>query len=405
MDLELRTIGEDELGDFLRGVTTGFGMTAPDENDEYPVHLLPADRCLVVRDGDTIVATAGAFPFRLTVPGGARVPVAAVTTVTVHPTHRRRGVLRQMMDEQLDDVARRGEPLAVLTASEASIYERFGYGTATFTTAWELESEYATAPAPADVGGTVRLVDDDAATAAAHAVYQRVAAARVGELDRPAEWWPPRFAPGSRGKRFFTAVHDGADGKPDAFARYSLQPAWPDGIPSSTLRVIELQAVDSDAEAAMWAFLFGIDLVATVTAADRPVDDAVRWRLADARRLRVRQLRDHLWVRVVDVAAAMSARTYECDDALVVELIDSFRPANNGRWLVEGGPGGAECARTDRAADLTLGAPELGAISLGGVSVSTLAAAGRVDESTSGAVHRADRFFGVHPAPWCTTHF
>ena len=143
MGLELRTVRDEEMGGFLRAVSTGFGMASPGEDDEYPVHLLPAERCLAVHDDDAVVATAGAFPFRLTVPGGAQVGVAAVTVVTVQPTHRRQGLLRQMMDEQLDDVARRGEPLAALTASEASIYERFGYGIATFTTRWELASEYA----------------------------------------------------------------------------------------------------------------------------------------------------------------------------------------------------------------------------------------------------------------------
>jgi predicted acetyltransferase len=393
------------MDDFLRAVTTGFGATSPPEDDEYPVHLLRGERCLIVRDGETIVATAGAVPFRITVPGGARVAMAGVSTVTVHPTHRRRGLLRRMMDEQLDDVARRREPLAALTASEASIYERFGYGTATFTTRWELPSEYATARPPAHDAGAVHLVEGKAAAAAAHDVYERIATARVGELERPADWWSPIFTPGPRGPRFFTAVHDDADGHPDAFARYALDPAWPDGIPRATLRVIELQATDADAEAAVWAYLFGIDLVGTVVAGDRPVDDPLRWRLPDPRQLRVRQLRDHLWVRVVDVAEALAARAYGADDALVVELVDDFRPANSGRWLVEGGPAGAACARTDREPDLALGASELGAIYLGGVPVSTLAAAGRARELTSGAVPRADRFFLAHPSPWCTTHF
>jgi predicted acetyltransferase len=405
MHLDLRTVRDEELGGFLRGTSTGFGMVSPNEDDEYPVHLLPAERCLAVHDDGAVVATAGAFPLRITVPGGAQVAVAGVTVVTVRPTHRRRGLLRRMMDEQLDDVARRGEPLAALTASEASIYERFGYGTATFTTRWELASEYASARESATADGSVRLVEGDAAVEAARAVYDVAAAARVGEIERPPGWWPPIFTRGTRGARFFTAVHAGRDGRPDAFARYALDQHWPDGVPSHTLRVIEMQAVDAGAETALWNYVFRIDLVGTVQAGDRPVDDQLRWRLPDARRLRVRELRDHLWVRVVDVAGALAARTYGTEDALVVELVDEFRPANGGQWLVEGGPHGATCARTDRAPDLTLAAPDLGALYLGGVPVSTLAAAGRVREHTTGAVHRADAFFLVHPTPWCTTHF
>jgi predicted acetyltransferase len=227
----------------------------------------------------------------------------------------------------------------------------------------------------------------------------------VGELSRPAGWWPRLFEPRSKGARFFTAVHEGPDRQPDAFARYVLDNNWPDGVAADILRVLELQAVDADAEAAMWNYLFGIDLVGTIKAVDRPVDDPLRWRLPDSRRMRVRKLRDHLWVRVVDVPTALSARTYSVDDALVVELVDDFRPGNSGNWLVDGGPAGATCTRTDRAADLRLSAADLGALYLGGVPASTLAAAGRVRELTTSAVARADRMLLVHPSPWCTTHF
>jgi predicted acetyltransferase len=405
VDLELRAVRDDEVASFLRATMTGFGATAPGEDDEFPFHLLPAERTLAVFDDDTIVATAGAFPFRIGVPGGARVAVAGVTAVTVHPTHRRRGLLRSMMDEQLDDVARRGEPLAALTASESSIYERFGYGIATVSTRWELESEYATLVAPPDAGGAVRLVDGDAAAAAAQTVYDAASATRVGEIDRVAEWWKPIFAPGPKGAKFFTAVHEAPDRRPDAFARYAIDQHWPDGVPAHTLRVIEIQAANPEAEAALWNHLFGIDLVGTVHAVDRPVDDSLRWRLPDPRRMRVRELRDHLWVRIVDVAAALGARTYGADETFVIELVDPFRPANSGRWRIEGGPDGATCAATGAEPDLALAAPDLGALYLGGIAASTLAAAGRVGERTTGAVRRADQFFGVQPLPWCTTHF
>ena len=409
VDLDLRTVRDDEFVDFLLAVQAGFGRTTHDESDEYPAHLLTPDRSLAVHDtsdtNGTVVATAGSYAFDLTVPGGAQLPMAAVAMVTVSPTHRRRGILRRLMDAQLDDVARRGEPLAGLTASEASIYERFGYGTATFTTRWELERHHARLAHPPASGGRVRIVDAETAATAAHAVYSRVAATRVGELARPAAWWPQLFAPARNGPRFFTAVHDDATGAPDAFARYVLDAHWPDGVAHSTLRVLEVQAVDADADAAIWSFLFGVDLVGTITAGERPVDDPLRWRLPDSRRLRVRELRDHLWVRVLDVSRTLSSRTYGADDALVLELHDEFRPDNSGAWLVDGGPDGAACTRTDRTADLALSAADLGAVFLGGVPLSTLAAAGRVRELTAGAVARADRFFLTHPSPWCTTHF
>jgi len=219
MDLEPKLIRDDELMEFFGAVQTGFGRTVHDDNDEYPGHLITTDRTFAVRDEDIIVSTASSYAFDVTVPGGARLPMAAVSMVTVQPTHRRRGVLRRVMDAQLDDVARRGEPLAGLTASEASIYERFGYGTATFTTSWELESDHARLQRPPDDGGRVRIVDAEAATRVAHDVYSRLAPTRVGELTRPEGWWPRLFEHRSGGARFFTAVHEGPDHVPDAFAR------------------------------------------------------------------------------------------------------------------------------------------------------------------------------------------
>jgi predicted acetyltransferase len=410
MDLELRTVRDDEMGDLVEAAGVAFGQLEWRDDLEFPIHLLTPERSLAVFEDGDIVANAGAFSFQLTVPGGAPVEVAGVTIVGVRPTHRRRGLLRWMMDEQLDDVARRGEPLAVLTASEASIYERFGYGIATISAKWELASEHAALAAAPTPSGSVRLVTGDAAIAAATTVYDAVAASRVGELGRPPAWWDRVFSPRSEStdpsrKRFFTAVHERSDGSPDAFARYAVDEHWPDGLPSNVLRVLEIQAIDAEAEAALWDYLFSIDLVGTIRAVDRPVDDPLRWQIPDPRRMRVGQVRDHLWVRIVDIAAALGARTYGDDDALTIEVVDGFRPANSGRWRVDGGPDGGTCAPTDAAPDLVVGAPDLGALYLGGIAASTLAAARRVEPRTDGALRRADRFFGVQPSPRCTTHF
>ena len=204
-----------------------------------------------------------------------------------------------MMDEQLDDVARRGEPIAALTASEASIYERFGYGTATFTTGWELESEYARLERGAGADGAVRLVDGAAAAAAAQAVYERIAPARVGELGRPAEWWPSLFTPGSRGPRFFTAVHDGPDGQPGRLRRATCSTrTGPTAYPARRYGCSSSRPPTPTPRPRCGPICSASTWSATVVAVDRPVDDPLRWRLPDARRLRVRQLRDHLWVRV-----------------------------------------------------------------------------------------------------------
>ena len=412
MDLELRAITEDERARFNRAVATAFGGIPRDEELEEWGDDLAVERTIAGFDGDEIVSTAGAYSFELTVPGGARVPTAGVTIVGVRPTHRRRGLLTRMMDDQLDDVANRGEPLAALTASESSIYGRFGYGQATSNTWWQLTTEGTAFASPSRAHGTIRLVDRETALAVVPGLFDAAASARVGEVTRSASFWQRVYkerrtpaSPDSDGKPFFTVVHENNAGTIDAFARYAVKSEWPHGQPGNVLRVMELHATAAEAEAALWEFLLSVDLVAQVRADDRPVDDPLRWRLLDPRRLQVTQLTDHLWVRVVDVAAALSARTYGVDDGLVLGLVDPFRPLNDGTWMVEGGAAGAQCARTDRDADLVLSARDVGALYLGGVTASTLAHAGRVEERTSGAVARADRFFAAHPSPWCTTHF
>ncbi|HEX5587709.1 MAG TPA: GNAT family N-acetyltransferase [Acidimicrobiia bacterium] len=409
MDLELRPIVEDERPAFFRAISTGFGDIPRDEQlGPWGLDLEP-DRTLAVFDDDEIVGTAGAYSFALTVPGGVQVPTAGVTVVTVRPTHRRRGLLVGMMDAQLDDVARRGEPLAALTASESLIYGRFGYGQATVVTRWELDTDFAALTSPPDTGGRLRLVDPAAAPALVGPVYDHAARARVGEVSRGPGWWThlydQRRARARDDRPFFTVVHEDHTGAVDGFARYSVEQHWPHGQAGHTLHAHEVVATRPDTETALWRYLLDVDLVATVATVDRPLDEQLRWRLVDPRRLRVTTTVDHLWVRVVDVGAALAARTYGADDALVLELVDGFRPANSGCWLVDGGPDGAACARTDREPDLTLSIADVGALYLGGVDATTLARARRVEERTSGAVTRADAFFASHPAPWCSTHF
>jgi predicted acetyltransferase len=404
MDLTLRPVTEAEIPDFGRATGVAFGNTADDEFAWFT--SLDVDRTLAVFDDDAIVATAAAFTFELTVPGHTLVPTAGVTMVGVHPTHRRRGLLVRMMEEQLADVVERSEPLAVLTASESAIYGRFGYGLATFSTFWSLPTEGTSFARPSTASGRFRLLDPPTALAVVPALYDEARRRQVGEVTRSEKWFAHTF--GERvGKkpRPFTVVHESEAGHVDGFARYRIKDDWPGGIASNTLEVLDLFAADHESEAALWQFLVDIDLVGTVRGNGRPTDEPLRWRLADPRRLQVEQVTDHLWVRVVDPAVALAARTYGCDDHLVVELTDPFLPANEGRWSIAGSADGAEVRRTDADADLAMSAPELGALYLGGVSATTLQRADRITELAPGAIERADRFFASAPAPWCSTDF
>jgi predicted acetyltransferase len=408
MDTTLRPVTADELPVFSRAVATAFGSIGSDEEvGEWAVGL-EAERTLAAFDGDTIVGTAGAFTFELTVPGGALVPVAGVTVVGVHPTHRRRGLLRRMMDTQLDDVAARGESIAVLTASESAIYSRFGYGLATFGVRWKLRTEGTVLASPSRADGRIRLLEPKDASTVVPALYDAARTRHVGEVTRSDAVWQREFRdrPGGKGPRkVFTAVHESPDGRADGFVRYRVREDWSDGIAQHTLEVEDLYALDDEVDAALWQFLLDIDLVAEIEARRRPLDEPLRWRLDDPRRLRTAVVIDHLWVRVVDPAAALAARTYTGDDPIVLELRDTFRPDNDGCWAVTPTADGASVTRTDHDADLVLDAPALGALYLGGVSATTLARAGRLTERTDGALARADRLFGVSPLPWCRTEF
>jgi predicted acetyltransferase len=356
-----------------------------------------------------IVGTAAAATFELTVPGGA-VPAAGVTAVGVHPTHRRRGVLRTLMDRQLADVRERGEPAAILWASEPGIYGRFGYGVAAFGV--ELKVDRARARFATGLGegiGRTHLVDRSDAVSALGPVYDAVRTTRPGMIGRPGVWWDlwiadmesPEHSEGF-GPLFF-ALHEGPEG-PDGYAVYRLKHEWGEGSPRGTLRVDEIVARSPAALAAMWRFCIGIDLAAEIEAWNRPVDDALIHLLTDLRGLRPR-LHDSLWLRPIEVAALLSARRYPIEGKLRLLVADDVCEWVAGTYELDGGPDGAYCRAAGGEPDLELTAADLGAIVLGGVRPSALLAAGRIAEGTPGAARRADAMFGWDSAPWTTFVF
>ena len=410
VDLELRDIADDELPALVRATEAAFGHQPTDEEVADFAVFLDGQHLWGVFDEGEIVGTGGAFAFDLTVPGGGTVPAGGLTAIGVRSTHRRRGILTSMMDHHLDEVARRGQPVSILTASESVIYGRYGYGSAADLTRWKLPTSGTTLAFPPRAEGRFRQVDAGRAAAALPHVYDAHRAATTGGLTRPRGYWDLWFLdrPDQRrgGSARFYVLHESVTGEPDGYAAYRIASSWGDhGIPGSTLVASEVVSADPEVEAALWEHLLSIDLVATIDAADRPVDDPIRWRLADPRRLQTQRVTDHLWVRLVDIGAALEARSYLVADRLVLEVSDPFRPANSGRWRLDAGPGGASCTRTDDPADVALGVAELGAASLGGVRPSTLARAGRVEERTPGALVRLDLLLSWSAAPWCATGF
>lgn len=403
-ETELRVLRESDWDRWYDVLYRAFGASAaPPEERELEKSLTEFDRSLAAWDGDGIVGTTGAFSFRMTVPGGAAVPAAGVTMVSVAATHRRRGVLTSMMRRQLDDVRALGEPLAVLTASEPAIYGRFGYGAATFRTAAEIDTSRVTLSLPPGVDDVrLRYAAPADVLDACEAVYAALVPLRPGMLARRPGWEraglldPESERGGASALQCAVAERDG---EVTGYVRFSTRIGWGESGHDGTVQLKDLAALDPVTEAALWRFLFGIDLMTTLSVRSRPLDDAWRYLVSDPRRCRPR-LKDDAYVRLVDVGTALSARTYQAPVDVVLEVEDAFCPWNAGRWRLTGDPKGASCERTTDAADLSLSVRELGASYLGGVTLLSLAAAGRVRELRPGALTEASVAFGSPVAPW-----
>ncbi|MFE7037309.1 GNAT family N-acetyltransferase [Streptomyces sp. NPDC057621] len=367
--------------------------------------LTEYDRSLGVWDGDECVGTAGAFSFRLTVPGGASVPTAGVTMVSVASTHRRRGVLTSMMRRQLDDVRSWGEPLAALTASEPAIYGRFGYGIATQQLRAEIDTDRVRLSVPDGTDDVrLRLVKPDAegVPEACEAVYARQVAVRPGMLARRPGWERLMLLDPESDRKGSSPLQCVLARRGDevvGYARYFNKPDWDAAGPKGTIELRDLEALDPAAYAALWQHLFGIDLTSKVKLWNRPLDDAWQHLVSDSRRCDLAP-RDSLHVRLVEVGAALEARTYQAPVDVVFEVEDAFCSWNEGRWRLSGDAKGASCARTTDPADLALSVRDLGAAYLGGVSLASLAAAGRVRELRRGALAEASLGFASVVAPW-----
>lgn len=406
--MEIRPITEAEFEPFARSAAASFGYDTPMEAREQVLAVFEMDRTLAVFDGDEIAGTGGIFSFDMTVPGGAAVPTAGVTWISVKPTHRRRGVLRQIMRRQLDDVRERGEPLTALWASESQIYGRFGYGLAAEGAELRIDrrhTELEFAPPPS---GRTRLVDREAALAAWPAIYEQVLPTRAGMYTRHRAWWEHRIfrlldqaPPGFSGQFLVQFEEDG--GTPTGYLKYRRKMESEHGAPSGTLLVTELVAATEAAYVGLWRYVFGVDLVTKIEAVHRPLDEPLWWMLHDPRRL-VREPHDALWVRILDVPAALSARRYSVEGRLVFEVADEFCPWVAGRYELTGGPAGATCRPVTAEPGIRLGIAELGAVFLGGARFQALARAGRVAGDPA-ALCLADAMFAWDPLPWCPEVF
>jgi predicted acetyltransferase len=401
--LETRTLTPDDLDGVWGVLGQAFGGPESPDDRDVEFGLVDPKRFYGTYDGDTAVATGGSFALTMTVPGGQR-PVAGVTWVGVLPTHRRRGLLTALKRRMLDDLHAAGEPVAALWASEGAIYQRFGYGPA----AWDIAMSIPSGAAfnrPVAAGG-VRLVTPDADLIGP--VYEQVAARTAGWPTRDARWWAYRLHDpvGNRSgaSPLRVAVADGASGI-DGYALYSTKQEWSGGRSDSTVHVREVVALQAETKARLWRYLLDLDLMKTVKTHLTATDEPLLHLLAEPRASGP-TLKDNLWVRLVDVPAALAARSYATDVDVVLDVADDFCPWNAGRWRLTGGPDGATCTSTGNEADLSLHARDLGAAYLGGTTLTARAASGHVGERRAGALASASLAFGwPGPAPYCPLVF
>lgn len=405
---ELRTVTARTYPAWHRAFEAGFQEEHHPEMLDFDRPLMEFDRAFGFAVGDRWVSTCGAFSRELTVPGGAAVPTAAVTVVTVHAPFRRRGLLTAMMRHQLEDVARRGEPLAALWASESSIYGRFGYGPAAARAMLQGTNRRLTFLPGVPVEGSVDEVDRERFLTVAPALHEAGRADRPGGLDRPAKWWDqtlvdfPFFRHGSSELHFL--LHHDAAGDVDGYALYRFKEDFGPTEPTGEVIVREIRADSPAAHAGLWRYLLDLDLARTFSVRNAPVDEPLRHLVTDARAVETR-ITDNLYVRVVDVRGALQARRYRTEVDAVIEVTDPLLPQNTGRWRLRGGPGAARVTRSREEPDVSLGVLELGTVYLGGPSLVDLARAGRVTEHRPGALEQLSTAFGWHRAPWCPDNF
>jgi predicted acetyltransferase len=402
MPIDIRPPAEDELRAAMEAAESAFGDEVEDEAWEREQKILPASRALAAYDGARPVGLAAAYAFDLTIPGG-QLPCAGVTWVGVLPSHRRRGILRDFMRRQLEDVYSWGEPIAALWASESQIYGRFGYGVA--APGLYAKSDRARFALRDDRGpeASIRLVDVDEAYALFPAVYDQVRVTRPGMLTRSETWWKelrladPKSWRRGASQKFYAVVE--VDGVPEGYATYRVKGEWEDGMPKGEVRAIDVFGTTPRAVREVWRFLHSVDLTIRVDVHSLDPASPLLLAVRDLRALGLKYA-DALWLRLVDLDAALQARSYKPGDSVVLEVTDELCPWNAGRFRV-----GDDAGRTEDTADLALDTADLASAYLGAFDFHRLVHAGRADERREGAAEAATLLFRTDLPPYCPEVF
>lgn len=399
MTIELKVLdSEDDLtaaANVFRAAMIGFPPLSGLRPGLISKLLEPGRTVGAFADGE-LVGTADAVTSRLTLPGGEIVGHAAVTHIGVLPSFTRQGIASELIRHQFHDIAARGEVVASLRASEATIYGRYGYGVASSSQTVEVHTARATLRPGVGAGGPVRLMDIAKAWVELPRIYADNRPSRPGTIDRPAVWWHGVWmrnetSPGPT----YVAVH-GEPGSESGFVRY--RPVDTDRWFVSDQRTIVVEdffAPTAEAYLGLLRFLLGLDLIDRVVFWMLPVDDPLPWLLADRRAVRVTAVHDETWLRIIDVPAALSARRYGGGGTVTIAVNDSLLQHNSKRFAI--GSDGAE--PTDSPPQLEVDVEGLSAVLLGGTTWRDLAVAGLARADDPAALAVADQLFAWPDAP------
>jgi predicted acetyltransferase len=410
MSVEIRVCPPERFAEFLRTAEVGFSEDVSDELIKRVESVSDKERFFCAMEDDRFVATSGVFSVHLSVPGG-EMAAGGITWVTVLPSHRRRGIMRQMMRWMIDDGRNRGEPIAMLWAAEGAIYQRFGFGLGTYSVNLESDARSFAFARDWPAEGTFRLIPAGEGRELVEPVYEAARAQRAGFLARTPDWWVgilPDAEKDKKGGEVKRLVVYEVDGHAEAYAIYKTKAEYDVRGSSSKLIVEEAIASTHRGTREIWRYLHNVDLMRTVKTWRLPLDHPVLTLLAEPRRLGA-TISDGLWFRVVDAVAALEGRTYGIDGhgrgRVTFDLRDEFCPWNAGRWDLEVEDGRARVTRTDTDADLAMDANDLASLFLGGFSATALAVAGRVVEMRPGGLAAADSLFPTPLKPWCPQEF
>lgn len=403
--LVFRVITDDEVPQFRAAMMLGFGADYTADGDDRFRRLIDLDRTIAAFDGDQLVGTLGDFDVKVTVPGGAQLAMAGTTMVTVRSTHRRRGILRSMIDQHLAGAVGRGEPLAGLWASQAPIYGRFGYGVATENHQVTIDHRLLSVDSPEGTDLRLDLIDASKVAAAVGPLWSALAVRRSGFLGRTTKEWgvvledPEASREGASARRHVT-VRRGSDVV--GYLAYRQREKWDGEISEGSIAIEVLVSADVDAHRALWTYVTSIDLFPNVSYWNAAVDEPIVFDVSDPRYFR-RQLMDALYVRVLDITVALTERSYEADGAITMGIVDHAGYCS-GSYSLTVSNGVPKVTASDAAPAVTLDVRELGSLYLGGMSAVRMARAGLID-GTPDAVALLDRLFRTAEPPWCPYMF